>query len=103
MAMINAEYTLQKLMLKNPDASVVIHNSGFDIESNILSIRNIKLEPITCYKGAWFDKEHYVDEVYFDLANKPEYIDLADLELERLVEQKVAKTEFVKAIVIYPM
>lgn len=59
------------------------------------------MEELTLYKGWWLNKDDYEDQLSDDLCGKEEYGDLSDEEFSRTVKEKVAKAEFVKAIVIY--
>lgn len=52
-------------------------------------------------KKKWFDKKDYEDKLSDDLCDQEEYKNLSDKEYNRMIKEKVAETEFVKAIVIY--
>lgn len=56
---------------------------------------------MTLYNGWWLDKDNYEDKLSDNMCDKEEYKDLSDEEYNRIIEQKVAETEFVKVIVIY--
>ena len=53
------------------------------------------------YDDWWLDKEDYIDRISNDLSDEEEYKDMADDEYDKMIDQKVKETEFVKAIVIY--
>ena len=56
---------------------------------------------MTLYNNYWLDRDDYEDTLFNDLSNQEEYKDLSDEMYDQIIKQKVADTEFVKAIVIY--
>ena len=49
----------------------------------------------------WQDKDEYYDRLVDDLCDEEEYRDFSDEDYFKMIDQKIAETEFVKAIVIY--
>ena len=49
----------------------------------------------------WLNEEDYRDKLSDDLCDEEEYKYLSDEEYEKMLDQKIAETEFVKAIVIW--
>ena len=75
-------------------------NSGeFPYESNKDVVCDI--QELTLYKDYWIPKDEYDEQLRDDLADEEEYKDMTNEEHDRIIDQKVNETEFVKAIVIY--
>lgn len=60
-----------------------------------------EIETLTLYDDMWLNEEDYRDKLSDDLCDEEEYKDLSDEEYEKMLDQKIAETEFVKAIVIW--
>lgn len=60
-----------------------------------------KIKYLTLYKDVWIDAEEYRDILSNDLCEESEYVSLSDKEYYKMIDEKVAGTEFCKAIVIY--
>lgn len=97
---------LRKLIIKNPDLPLLIF-CGEDAYSDdgyrytMTYSSNGSIEELTLYKDIWMDKEDYAEKLGDDLAFEEEYKDMTDEEYDKMIDQKVNETEFVKAIVIY--
>ena len=96
---------LRKLIIENPNLPLLVFcgeeaNSGeFPYESNT-DVR-CDIQELTLYKDYWIPKDDYDEQLRDDLADEEEYKDMTDEEYDRIIDQKVNETEFVKAIVIY--
>lgn len=96
---------LRKLIINNPDLPLLVFcgpetNSGeFPYESN----KDIAcdIQELTLYKDCWIPKDEYDEQLRDDLCDEEEYKDMTDEEYDKMIDQKVNETEFVKAIVIY--
>lgn len=94
---------LRKLIIENPDLPLIVFcgedcwHDWYPYEK--ANINNCDIKELTLYNDWWLEKEDYVDTLHLDLAE--EYIDMTDEEYDRMIDQKVNETEFVKAIVIY--
>lgn len=96
---------LRKLIIENPDLPLLIFcgeesNSGeYPYESN--KDVGCNISELTLYKDWWIPRDEFEDQLRDDLADEEEYIDMTDEEYDKMIDQKVNETEFVKAIVIY--
>lgn len=96
---------LRELIIENPDLPLLIFcgpeaNSGeFPYESNKDVACDI--QELTLYKDYWIPKDEYDEQLRDDLADEEEYKDMTNEEYDRIIDQKLNETEFVKAIVIY--
>lgn len=100
---INDTTELRKLILGNPELPLQIFcgedawHDEYPYEQADASRAEVR--ELTLYNGWWLDKEDYEDELSDDLIEK--YKNLSDKEYDQMIKQKVAETEFVKAIVVY--
>ena len=94
---------LRKLIIENPDLPLIVFcgedcwHDWYPYEK--ANINNCDIKELTLYNDWWLEKEDYVDTLHLDLAE--EYKDMTDEEYDKMIDQKVNETEFVKAIVIY--
>ena len=96
---------LRKLILENPDLPLIVFcseecNSG-DWYYEWTEYVRANIQTLTIYQGMWVNEEDYRDRLVDDLCNYEEYENLSDEDYFKMIDQKVAETEFVKAIVIY--
>lgn len=102
---LNDTTHLKNLIKKNPDLPLLIFcgeeswHDEYPYEQADASSGEIK--ELTLYNNWWLDKDDYEDKLSDDLCDKEEYKDLSDEEYNKMIKQKIAETEFVKAIVIY--
>lgn len=102
---MNDTTNLRNLILENPDLPLLIFcgeeswHDEYPYEQADASGGEIK--ELALYNDLWLDKDDYEDKLSDDLCDKEEYRDLSDEEYNRMIRQKIAETEFVKAIVIY--
>lgn len=100
---------LRKLIIDNSDLPLIVFcgDESWDGEHsyNSAEINSCSIEELTLYYNGyeeiWMSKEDYSERLSYDLCDKEEYEDMSDEEYDRMIEQKVNKSEFVKAIVIY--
>lgn len=96
---------LRKLIIENPDLPLLIfcgeeaYSGEFPYESNT-DVR-CDIQELTLYKDYWIPRDEYEEQLRDDLCDEEEYIGMTDEEYDRMIDQKVRETEFVKAIVIY--
>ena len=97
--------SLKELILENPDAPLLIFvgddaNSGeYQYESCDAGFASIK--DLTMYEDEWFDRDDYKEQLAYDFGDEEEYCDLSDEEFESKIDEIVADTAFIRAIVIY--
>lgn len=102
---LNDTTILRNLILENQDLPLLIFcgkeswHDEYPYEQAYASSGEIK--ELTLYKNYWLDKDDYEDELSDDLCGKEEYKDMSDEEYNKMIQQKIAETEFVKAIVVY--
>lgn len=102
---LNDTTALRNLIMENPDLPLLVFcgedswHDEYPYEQADASGGEIK--ELTLYNDWWMDKDDYEDRLSDDLSDKEEYKDLSDKEYSLMIKQKVAETEFVKAIVIY--
>lgn len=102
---LNDTTELRNLILENPDLPLLIFcgedswHDEYPYEQADAS--NGEIKELTLYKDWWMDKGDYEDRLSDDLCDKEEYKDMSDEAYNNMIKQKVAETEFVKAIVIY--
>lgn len=100
---------LRKLIIENPDLPLIIFcgEESWDGEHvyNSASASKGSIQELTLYDDGydsiWMDREDYAEKLADDLCDEEEYKDMTDEEYDKMVDQKVNETEFVKAIVIY--
>lgn len=102
---LNDTTELRKLIIENPDLPLLIF-AGEEAWQGEYSYNQVyasvgSIQTLTLYNGMWLDEQEYEDRLYDDLCDCVEYIDLSNEEYNKAIKQKVAETEFVKAIVIY--
>ena len=96
---------LRSLILENPELPVLIF-CGEDAWNGEYSYCQAdaskgKIEELTLYGDMWLHKEDYVEKLVDDLGYEKEYENLSDEEYSKMIDKKVAETEFVKAIVLW--
>ena len=102
---LNDTSNLRQLILENPDLPLLVFcgedswNDNYFYEMAIASKGSV--ETLTLYNDCWMDEGDYEDRLRDDLCDWEEYANLSDEEYDKMIEQRVAETEFAKAIVIY--
>lgn len=96
---------LKELILENPDLPLLIF-AGEDAWQgeycyNQVDARIYGVEEITLYADRWMYKDEYEEELSDALCDEEEYKNISDEEWDKMIQQKVAETEFVKAIIVY--
>ncbi len=102
---INDTTVLRNLILENPDLPVLIFcgEEAWNGDWGYTQAEASKgeIETLTLYDDQWLDEDEYREKLSDDLCDEPEYKDLSDEEYEKMIDEKVKGTEFVKAIVIW--
>lgn len=102
---LNDTTALRNLILENPDLPLLIfcgEDSWHDeYPYEQADARNGEIKELTLYNDWWMDRDEYEDRLADNLCNEEEYKDMSDEEFDKMINKKVAETEFVKAIVIY--
>lgn len=102
---LNDTTILRNLILENPELPVLIF-CGKDSWHDEYPYKQAdasrwEIKELTLYNDYWLDEDNYEEELANNLSDEEEYKDLSDEEYDQMISQKVAETEFVKAIVIY--
>ena len=100
---------LRQLIIENPDLPLIIFcgEESWDGEHSYSSASASKgsIQELTLYDdvydATWMDREDYAEKLADDLCDDEEYKDMTDEEYDKMIDQKVNETEFIKAIVIY--
>lgn len=97
---------LRKLIIENSDLPLLFFvgddayiDDGYQYSMAYAS--NAEIQELTLYSNVWMDKDDYAEKIRDDLTFEEEYINMTDEEYDKMIDQKVNETEFVKAIVIY--
>lgn len=97
---------LRKLIIENPDLPLLFFvgddayiDDGYQYSMAYAS--NAEIQELTLYSDVWMDEDDYAEKIRDDLTFEEEYINMTDEEYDKMIDQKVNETEFVKAIVIY--
>lgn len=102
---LNDTTILRNLILENPELPVLIFcgEEAWDGEHyySQADVGKAGIEELTLYKDMWVDKEDYRDKLTDDLSDNEDYINMTDSEYDKMIDEKIAETEFVKAIVIW--
>ena len=100
---------MRKLIIENPDLPLLIfcgeeswdgehaYNSAFASQGSIQELTLYE----SGYDATWMDKEDYAEKLADNLCDDEEYKDMTDEEYNNMIDDMVARTEFVRAIVIY--
>jgi hypothetical protein len=96
---------LRNLILENPELPLIIFcgEGVWNGEYRYCQADASKgeIEELTLYGDKWLNKEDYEEELYDDLGYEEEYKNMSDEEYTKMIDKKVAETEFVKAIVLW--
>lgn len=97
---------LRNLILENPGLPLVVfvHQDAYDdngYQYSQSTRTSACVENITLYGDCWMSEEDLEEKLNDTLADEEEYEDLSDEEFEEMIQQKIAETEFIEAIVIY--
>ena len=96
---------LKKLIIENPDLPLLIFcgeeswSGNWGYEQAIAGKPYI--EELTLYGDRWMDHDEYQDRLSDDLCDLEEYKNMSNEDYFKMINDRVAETEFVKAIVIY--
>ena len=96
---------LRNLILENPELPVIIFcgEESWDGEYSYsqASASKGEIATLTLYGDYWLAEDDYREKLSDDLCDEEEYKDLSDEEWNKMIDEKVKNTEFIKAIVIW--
>lgn len=102
---MNASEELRTLIVENPDLPLLCFagedawRGNFSYEQ--ADIYGCAVKTLTLYGDYWCDEDDYKEELVDDMADVEEYKNLSDEAFYKIIDEKIEKTEFVKAIVFY--
>ena len=96
---------LRDLILENPELPVLIFcgEGAWDGDNNYTQGYASKgeVDELTLYGDVWMDEEDYEEQLAYNLSSEKEYENMSDEEFRKVIDEKVAETEFIKAIVLW--
>lgn len=96
---------LRKLILDNPNLPLLIFCGEEawcgDWSYSMAYTGKPSIQFLTLYGDLWMDEDDYRDKLIDDLCDEEEYKDLSDNDYYKMIDEKIAETEFCKAIVIH--
>lgn len=96
---------LKNLILENPELPLIIFIGeeawGGEHPYEQADTTRGAVEELTLYGDMWLDKEDYEERLADDLGYEEEYKNMSDEEYNKMIDEKVAETGFVKAIVLW--
>lgn len=96
---------LRKAILENPDLPLLIFAGEEAWQGewgyNQADARTHGVQELTLFADRWMDRDEYEEVLSDALCDKEEYKDLSDEEWDKMIQQKIAETEFCQAIVVY--
>lgn len=94
---------LKKLIIENPELPLLIfcgeESWNGEYAYAQADYNGARVEEVTLYNEYWLEKDDYREQLSYDLED--EYENLSNEEYDKTIAEKVANTEFVKAIVVY--
>lgn len=102
---MNDTTELRNLIIENPDLPLLIFcgeeswHDEWAYES--AEVNSVSIQNLTLYDDIWMDEDDYKEKLSDDLCDEEEYKGLSDEDYDKMLDEKVKETEFVKAIVIY--
>lgn len=96
---------LRNLILENPELPVLIF-CGEEAWSGDYGYTQARasygeIEELTLYCEMWLNEDDYREKLENNLCDEEEYKDLSDEEWNKMIDERVKETEFIRAIVIW--
>lgn len=96
---------LRKLILKNPDLPLLFFcgEDSWNGEYSYTQSHATKgeIETLILHSDLWLTEEDYGEKLFEELSDEEEYKSLGSEALNKMIDEKVAAADFVKAIVIW--
>ena len=96
---------LKEAILENPDLPLLIFAGEEAWQGEYcyhqVDARVHGVKELTLFADCWMDVDEYEEELSDALCDEEEYKDLSDEEWNKMIQKKVAETEFCQAIVVY--
>lgn len=95
---------LRQLIIDNPGLPLIIFVGEIawsgDFTYNAANKVLCEIEELTLYNDIWMDRDNYADKLYDDLAFDYDYENLSDEKYSKIIDDKVTRTKFIKAITV---
>ena len=95
---------LRQLIIDNPGFPLIIFvgetSWSGDFPYTVANKASCEIEELTLYNNIWIDRDNYWDKLYDDLAFDEDYENLSDEKYLKIIDDKVARTKFIKVITI---
>ena len=95
---------LRELIIRNPELPLLVFcgeeswNGKYAYSQ--AEYNSVRVEEVTLYNEYWLEKDDYKEQLAYDLADEVNDY-LSDEEYDKMIDEKVNNTEFIKAIVVY--
>lgn len=95
---------LRQLIIDNPGLPLIMFIgetawSG-DFTYTVANKVLCEIEELTLYNNIWMDRDNYFDKLYDDLVFDQDYENLSDEKYSKIIDDKVTRTKFIKAITV---
>ena len=102
---MNSTAELKKMILDNPELQLLIF-AGEEAYTgeygyNQANVWKYHIKELTMYGDAWMDKEDLTDTLENNLCDNVRYVGMTESQFDEMLADRVDRTGFVKAIVIY--
>ena len=95
---------LRQLIINNPGLPLIIFvgetSWSGDFPYTVANKASCEIEELTLYNNIWIDRDNYWDKLYDDLVFDEDYENLSDEKYLKIIDDKVARTKFIKVITI---
>ena len=95
---------LRQLIIDNPGLPLIIFvgetSWSGDFPYTAANNASCEIEELTLYNNIWIDRDNYWDKLYDDLVFDEDYENLSDEKYLKIIDDKVTRTKFIKAITI---
>ena len=95
---------LRQLIIDNPGLPLImfVGETAWSGDFTYTTANKVlcEIEELTLYNNIWMDRDNYFDKLYDDLAFDQDYENLSDEKYSKIIDDKVTRTKFVKAITV---
>ena len=95
---------LRELIIRNPELPLLVfcgeESWNGEYAYSQAEYNSVRVEEVTLYNEYWLEKDDYKEQLAYDLADEVNDY-LSDEEYDKMIDEKVNNTEFIKAIVVY--
>lgn len=95
---------LRQLIIDNPGLPLImfVGETAWSGDFTYTAANKVlcEIEELTLYNNIWMDRDNYFDKLYDDLAFDQDYENLSDEKYSKIIDDKVTRTKFIKAITV---